>query len=91
MKNHHLLKKELGEKITNIVPDKEITSERLRPTLENFVLMELIVSKGPARLELAPGWFGTFPSLLPSETFHVGPPLCKKNSISPLVPFNLST
>lgn len=62
---------------TKAVPDNDTTSVWLRPTLANFWVIVSKESVGKGSPLFAPVWFATSPSLLPKNTFHVFPPLCK--------------
>lgn len=58
------------------VPDKATMSVRFRPTAENLAMIWSSESKGPGSTEaLAAVKLGENPSLLPSNTLQVGPPL----------------
>lgn len=53
----------------------------LRPTAENFAVILLNPSVEEGIEVLAPAWFAVLLSLLPSKTFHEGPPACTKQSL----------
>lgn len=66
------------------IPDKATKSVMSRPTLQNFVVILFMPSKGEGIEVLAPPWFAFLLSLLPNNTFHEGPPACipvKKSEI----------
>ena len=48
-----------------------------RPMVENIVIITSRGCVGPGRKVLAAVWFAVVLSLLPSETFHEGPPACE--------------
>jgi hypothetical protein len=58
------------------VPDNATRSLVFRPTAENLELMLVMPSTGEGIEVLAPAWFAVRLSLLPSNTFHEGPPDC---------------
>lgn len=49
----------------------------LSPTAENFEVILLKLSNGLGMEVFAPAWFAVLLSLLPSCTFHEGPPACR--------------
>ena len=49
----------------------------LRPTAKNLAFRTLRASVGPGRKRPAAVRFAVVLSLLPSETFHEGPPACE--------------
>jgi hypothetical protein len=48
-----------------------------KPTAANLAVILARLSVGAGMEALAPDWFAIRPSLLPSRTFHEGPPDCK--------------
>lgn len=55
-------------------------SVMFRPTAANLAMIWSSGSKGPGSTDaLAAVKLAENPSLLPSNTLHVGPPLCKKS------------
>jgi len=48
-----------------------------RPTAANLAVTLARLSVGLGMDVFAPDWFAIKPSLLPSSTFHEGPPPCK--------------
>ena len=63
--------------VKEYVPDNATRSLVFRPTAENLEVMLDKPSTGDGIEELAPAWFAVRLSLLPNNTFHVGPPDCK--------------
>lgn len=58
-------------------PDNATRSVVSKPTAENLEVTLARLSNGEGMELLAPAWFAVKPSLLPSSTFHEGPPDCK--------------
>lgn len=58
-------------------PDNATRSVMLRPTAANLAVMLARPSVGAGIAVLAPERLAVVLSLLPSRTFHVGPPACK--------------
>lgn len=56
------------------LPDNATRSVVSRLTAENLDVMLARLSNGLGIELLAPAWFAVRPSLLPSSTFHEGPP-----------------
>lgn len=55
-------------------PDNATRSVVSKPTAENLEVTLARLSNGEGMELLAPAWFAVKPSLLPSSTFHEGPP-----------------